>query len=134
MPKGRGRTRPRRGRASWGGALVTVIHHHDGLLRGEVLLEVGAGHAVGVQGGVKVRHDIAPEVEGAAHLPVLDALHGGGDAPEDAEPVAGQGVAPALQVGQLQAEGPGRSPSGWRWASAGWGTPTRQTAGPCNTE
>ena len=63
---------------------------------------------MGVEGGVEVRHDIAPEVEGAAHLPVLHALHGGGDAPEDTEPVTGQGVAPALQVGQLQAEGPGQ--------------------------
>ena len=70
-----------------------------------MLLEPGAGHAVGVQGGVEVRHHVALEVEGAAHLPVLDALHGGGDAPEDAVLAAAQAVLPALEIGQLQAEG-----------------------------
>ena len=60
---------------------------------------------MGVEGGVEVRHDIAPEVEGAAHLPVLHALHGGGDAPEDTQLVAGVGELPALEVHQLEAEG-----------------------------
>ena len=71
-----------------------------------MLLQLGAGHAVGVQRGVQVRHHVAPEVEGAAHLPVLDALHGGGHGPEDAQLVPGEGVLAALQVGELQAEGP----------------------------
>ena len=79
----------------------SVIPDDDGFLGAEVLLEPGAGHAVGVQRGVEALHHVALQVEGLAQLPVLDALHGGGDAPEDAEPVAGQGVAPALQVGQL---------------------------------
>ena len=70
-----------------------------------MLLEPGAGHAVGVQRGVEVAHYIALQVEGVAQLPVLDALHGGGDAPEDAQLVAGVGELPALEVGELQAEG-----------------------------
>ena len=70
-----------------------------------MLLEPGAGHAVGVQGGVEVLHHVALQVEGLAQLPVLDALHGGGDAPEDAQLVAGVGELPALEVGELQAEG-----------------------------
>ena len=71
-----------------------------------MLLQLDAGHAVGVKGVVEVRHHHGLHLEGAAHLPVLDALHGGGYAPEDPELVAGQGVLPALEVGQLHAEGP----------------------------
>ena len=70
-----------------------------------MLLEPGAGHAVGVQRGVEALHHVALQVEGLAQLPVLDALHGGGDAPEDAQLVAGVGELPALEVGELQAEG-----------------------------
>ena len=70
-----------------------------------MLLEVGAGQAVGVQGAVEVRHHGGLQVEGAAHLPELDALDRGGHAPEDAHLVAVQGVAPALEVGHPQAKG-----------------------------
>ena len=88
-----------------------------------MLLEPGAGHAVGVQGGVEALHHVALQVEGAAHLPVLDALHGGGHGPEDAQPVAGEGVPAALQVGELQAEGPRQVvvQEGGGWCLHVWG-------------
>ena len=88
-----------------GTAFVLVVHDGDDLSGDEVLLKLGAGHAVGVQGLVEVRHHIALEVEGAADPPVLHALHGGGHPAEDAELVPGEGELPALEVGQLQAEG-----------------------------
>ena len=64
-----------------------------------MLLEPGAGHAVGVQRGVEVAHHVALEVEGV--LPVLDALHGGGDAPEDAQLGARVVELPALKARHL---------------------------------
>ena len=84
-----------------GTAFVLIVHDGDDLSGDEVLLKLGAGHAVGVQGLVEVRHHVTLEVEGAADPPVLHALHGGGHPAEDAELVPGEGELPALEVGQL---------------------------------